>query len=100
MSVIRATVQGGKIVADVPADWPDGTVLEVGPADPPFGMSEADWPTTPEGIEDWLRWYDSLEPLILTPEDEQRIAAERRVQKEWFLAHAEERDRKLGEMFE
>ena len=28
-----------------------------------------DWSNSPEAIADWLAWYDSLEPLVFTPEE-------------------------------
>lgn len=100
MAVIRATVRDGKVVVDAPADWPDGTAVDVRPAEERIGMREEDWPTTPEGVEDWVRWFDSLEPLVLTPEDEARIAADRAERRAWFLTQADERERKLRGMFE
>ena len=100
MSVVRATVRDGKIVADAPADWPEGMPVEVLPAGKQVGVKEDEQADSPEAIEEWVRWYDSLEPLILTAEDEARIAEARRERREWFFAHAEDRDRKLREMFE
>jgi hypothetical protein len=31
---------------------------------------EEGWDNSPEGIAPWLKWYDSLQPLIFTPEEE------------------------------
>ena len=54
----------------------------------------------PESIAKWLAWVDSLEPLILTPEDEERIRQARDEQKAFELARWEERSRKLEKLFE
>jgi hypothetical protein len=100
MSAIRTTVTDGKIVLDAPADWPEGMEVVVSPAEETVGLTEEEWPETPEEIEAWLRWYDSLEPLILTPEDEARIAAARKAQKEFELATWHEQSEKLRKMWE
>jgi hypothetical protein len=81
MTAIKAIVKGGRLELDVPADWPEGTEVEIHPvgqagknADRPTTpeeeVGEEGWSNTPEAIPDWLRWYDSLEPLTLTPEEE------------------------------
>jgi hypothetical protein len=31
---------------------------------------EEGWDNSPEGIASWLKWYDSLQPLIFTREEE------------------------------
>jgi hypothetical protein len=73
MSAIRATWRNGQIVPDGPVDWPEGSRLLVEPdptsADAIEG-SEEGWSNTPEAIADWLKWCDSLQPLIFTPEEE------------------------------
>ena len=35
-----------------------------------LGVTEEEWSNTPEAIADWLKWYDSLEPLVMTPEEQ------------------------------
>ena len=102
MNAIKATWRDGRIIPLEPVDWPDGTEVRIEPLPEAesLGMREEDWPTTPEGIEQWLRWYDSLEPLIYTPEEEAAIAAARHAQKEYeksiFFEHAD----KLRKMWE
>ena len=100
MSAIRGRVAGGRIELPAPADWPDGTEVEVRPIGDTVGLTEDGWPETPEEIEVWLRWYDSLEPLILTPEDEARIAAARKAQREFELATWDEQAEKARKLFE
>ena len=52
---------------------------------------------TPEAIEVWLKWYDSLEPLIITPEEEADLAAWREKVKQYAIAQM---DRDSEELFE
>lgn len=80
MDAIKAIVQGGRLDVTVRTDWPDGTEVVVQPLarEQMFGIREEDWPETPEARAEWLRWYDSLEPLIFTPAEEAAWAAARR----------------------
>jgi hypothetical protein len=93
MTAIRATWKGGKIVPDGPVDWPEGCRLLIEPDlddSGPIGIREEDWSDSPEAIADWLAWYDSLEPLILTPEEEADLAAWRQRIKEYTIAKVRE----------
>src|SRR5262245_54922457 len=93
MDAIGATWKNGQIVPDGPVDWPEGCRLVIEPdlaASEPIGMREEDWSTSPEAIADWLAWYDSLEPLIVTPQEEADFAAWRRKVKEYTIAHMHE----------
>src|SRR5437870_3431801 len=76
MTTIHNRVRHGRIEADAPADWPDGTPVEILPlaADAGLGMREDDWPTTPEGLADLLRRWDTHEPSVLTPDEEADLA--------------------------
>ena len=40
-----------------------------------LGMSDADWPTTKEGIATLIAEWNAMVPLELTPEDEKDIEA-------------------------
>lgn len=95
MHAIRATWKNGQIVPDGPVDWPEGARLLVEPAPAP----EEDWSDSPEAIADWLRWYDSLQPLIFTDEERAAWAAERQARKEWEKAHFDEHALKLQRMW-
>jgi hypothetical protein len=57
-------------------------------------MREEDWQDTPEAIAAWLRWYDSLEPLQFTPQEEAKwqdvSQAQKEREKAAFAACAEE----------
>jgi hypothetical protein len=54
----------------------------------------------PDEIRAWLRWYHSLEPIVMTPEEEAAWEADRKTQKEFDIANAAERDRRIEGMFE
>jgi hypothetical protein len=100
MHAIKGTFIGGQIVLGEPTDWPDGTPVVIEPvADTACGMSEKDWQDTPEAIEAWLRWYDALEPLVLTPEEEAHWQAARQAQKDYEKTAFEERAEKLRRLW-
>jgi hypothetical protein len=102
MSAIKGIYKDGRVVLETPADWPEGTEVMVHPvgSEDLLGVREEDWPETPEAIAAWLKWYDSLEPLIFT--DEERVAweAARQEQKEFEKATFAERAEKLRRMWE
>jgi hypothetical protein len=98
MTAIKAIVKGGRLELEVPADWPEGTVVEIHPVGqagqnagrPMTSEEEAGeegWSNTPEAIADWLRWYDSLEPLTLTPEEETDAEAWLRKASDYAIAN-------------
>ena len=57
-------------------------------------------PETPEEIEEWIRWFHSLEPIEMTPEEEAAWEADRKLQKEFDIKNAAERDRRIEGIFE
>lgn len=71
MATIQAIVRHGKIEVDKPVPLPDGTELTIPIPDltHSIGLREEEWSDTPEAIDDWIRWYDSLEPLEFTAEE-------------------------------
>jgi hypothetical protein len=102
MNTIKATVRGGRIETDEPLDLPDGTELLI-PL--PNGTRDEcneddDRDNSLEGIAAWLKWYDSLQPLLWTDEERAALDAERQARKEWEKAHFEERGEKLQRMWE
>ena len=72
MTAIKTVVRNGRIEVSTPTDLPDGTVvsLSIAAAVEPEAISDDDWDNSPEGIADWLKWYDALEPLLMTPQEE------------------------------
>ena len=98
MKAITATWKNGQIQPDEAGDWPDGCRLRVEPLDQQesVGVREADWSNTPQAIADWLKWYDSLEPLEFTAEEEAELAAWRGRVKEYTIAKM---DKNVERMF-
>src|SRR5579875_2628072 len=83
MTAVPGTYKNGHIILDAPADWPEGcrVIVEPAPQGEPIGIREEDWPDTPEGIAAWLQWYDSLEPIEMTPQQEAEWQAARKAQR-------------------
>ncbi len=109
MTPIAATVHNGRVEVATP-DWPEGCEVLIQPLDKSgvddfqrqngpqaFGIQEGDWRTDAADKEAWLRWYDSLEPLILTPEEEGDVAAWRQQVKAHTIANM---DQRIEELFE
>jgi hypothetical protein len=97
MNAILSVVKNGRIEVDAPPDWPDGAPVRV-----ELGLSlkatDEERPETPEEIEDWIRWFQSLEPLVMTPEEEAAWEADRKAQKEFD--NSPERYRRIDGIFE
>lgn len=89
MKTITATWKNGQVKPDEAADWPDGCRLRIEPLDQAEnnGMREEDWSNTPEAIAEWLRWYESLEPLEFSAEEEADWAAWRAKVKQFSIAN-------------
>jgi hypothetical protein len=91
---ISGIYEAGRVVLKTPVDWLEGTSVEVTlvqPASNKIGMTEDDWRTDPESIAKWLKWYDSLEPLEFTPQEEADQAAWRQKVKEYDIAKSQRR---------
>jgi hypothetical protein len=83
MATMLGVIRGGRVEFDTPTRLPDGTRVRVEPAEEDKGfIREEDWPTTREGIEELIRRMESIEPIILTPEEEKQIAAARTAVRE------------------
>jgi hypothetical protein len=90
VTTIRGIVTGGRLEIVVPADWPDGTEVEILPlASRDAGDREQ---LSPEEIAAQLTRMDQLEPLALTDAERAAWEAERQARKEWeksrFAEHA------------
>ncbi len=97
MRMIKGTVKAGRLELDVPADWPDGTQVEIQPLGP--GETD-DEPMTPEEISRILAAMDKVEPFDMTEEERAAWEAERQARKEWEKAHFAEHAEKLRRMWE
>lgn len=102
MKAIRAIWKDGRIVPTQPIDWPEGTALVVEPVDESRAAEvERDLlDDTPEAIARWLAWYDTLEPLIFTPEEEAAWQAARRECRDREKSQFDERAERLKGLFE
>jgi hypothetical protein len=102
MKAIHAVWKQGQIVPSQPVDWPDGTVLTVAPIEA-AGAAESEGDILgddPASIARWLSWYETLEPLIFTPEEEAVLQAARRDGRDWEKSRFNERAEQLKGMFE
>jgi hypothetical protein len=102
VTAIKAIVKDRRLELDVPADWPDGTEVVVKPirTELTLGIREEDWPETPEASAAWLKWYDSLEPLIFTDAERAEWASARNEQKDYEKAAFFRRAEKLRGIWE
>ena len=101
MTTIKAIIRNGRIEVDEPIDLPDGTELRIPMPDlaPTLGIRDDESSDTPEAIEAWIRWYDSLEPVAFTPEERAAWDAARREQKQFELAQWQLQSQRLEELF-
>lgn len=78
--VARGIIRNGRVEVEEPINLPDGSKVIVQLPDADF---EADWDNSPQGIAEWLKWCDALQPLQITAEEEEDAAAWlNRLQKE------------------
>jgi len=89
---LTGTWRDGRILLDEPADWPEGCRIVVTPQHAQreeqwLGITEEEWPRTPEALADWLKWLDSIEPVEMTPEEEANWLAWRQKVREHELAN-------------
>ena len=89
--MIKATVKGGRLELDVPADWPDGIEVEVYPLE--SGIEDDAETMSAEEIAQTLAAMDQVEPLEITATERATWEAERegriRHEKARFAEHAE-----------
>ena len=99
MGAIKGVVRNGRIETEEPLDLPEGTevVISLAQGHPD---EEEGGDNSPEAIAAWLRWYDSLEPLIFTDEELAAWEADRRARKEWEKAHFEEYAEEMRRIWE
>jgi len=101
MKAISAIWIDGQIVPTQPIDWPEGTEVTVEPiVGGPAALAQGDiLGDDPESVARWLAWFDSLEPLELTPEEEAVWHAARQERRDWEKSRFDERAERLREMF-
>jgi hypothetical protein len=84
MSTVPGRYRDGKVVLDTPVDWADGIPVQVSPKSKKIGMTEDEWPATPEGIRQLQKTW-SFEPVELTPEEEAEWIAAREAVKKYTI---------------
>ena len=101
VTTVTGTWKNGRIILDSPTDWPDGCRVIIEPVSDvdALGIPEEDWAETPEAIAAWLRWYDSLEPLLMTPEEETKWQDALNAQKQHDVATSDERSQRVERLF-
>lgn len=101
MNATTATWKNGQILPDEPADWPEGCRLRVEPLEetPLHSQPDDERADTPEAIDAWIRWYDALEPLEFTPEEEAAWERARHEEKRLELAQWEQHSRSVERVF-
>ena len=92
MSTVPGRYHDGKVILDTPVDWADGMQVQVSPRAEKIGMSEEEWPTTPEGIEAMIKRIDALEPVDLTLEEEAEWLAAREEVKRYTIQKMNEQE--------
>ena len=85
MSTLKAFVRGRRLELEVPADWPDGTEVEIHPI-PNVVLSNDDRPMSPEEIARVLKAMEKIEPFEMTPQEEAEIEAGRKRSKDYTVA--------------
>lgn len=79
MSVIvaRGVIQHGRVEVEEPINLPDGTQVSLAISESVESEITSDevWDHTLCGVADWLRWYDALEPLVMTAREEAEAEA-------------------------
>lgn len=96
MSMVKATVQGGRIEVMAPDELPDGTevLVEVTPlARGKIGIRESEWRDDPEALADWDWWVQRIEPIELTPEEQ---AEHERFEEEFRRSNLEAVRKQMG----
>jgi hypothetical protein len=69
MNDVQGTYRGGRVEVDTPVDWPEGSRVTIIREQTALGLTESDWPDTPETRKALIEKIDAIEPLELTPED-------------------------------
>ena len=93
------TIQNGKVVSAEPIDLPDGTAVQISTTVKTQAAEDDGWDNSPEGIAAWLKWMDSLEPLVFTEQEKQAWETERLSRKEWEKANFDEEAEELSSLF-
>lgn len=72
MNITTGVIHHGRVEIEEPIDLPDGTKVSLAISELRETEVDSDdsWDHSPAGIADWLSWYDSLQPLVITKREE------------------------------
>jgi hypothetical protein len=96
--MIRGTVKGGRLEVNVPADWPDGTEVEIHPSQAPRG-ADAEVIAAAE-IARTLAAMDKVEPFEMSDAEQAAWCAERRADREREKSQFAELSERLRRMWD
>ncbi len=98
---VKGIIRNGRIEVDEPINLPDGTELRIPIPDlpPTLGIRDDEWSDAPEAIVAWIGWYDSLEPLEITPAERAAWNAARQEEKQHELGQWEKCSKRIEEHF-
>jgi hypothetical protein len=85
MTAIKAIVKGRRLEVEVPADWLDGTEVEIHPAGQEARVDQGTMST--KEIASTLAAMDKMVPFEMTDAERAAWEAERRARKEWEKTH-------------
>jgi len=92
MNTVTGRYQDGKVILDASVNWTNGMSVYVSLTTEKVGMTEAEWPTTAEGIQELIQKMRSFEPVELTPEEEAQWMAARQAVKQYSIKKMEEQE--------
>lgn len=97
---IKAIIHNGRLTIDEPVDLPEGTEVEVMVYSHPAnftlrGMTEEEQGDTPEAIERWIAMVESIPAISMSDRDWEAWQQRRKEDREWELADAVEREKRL-----
>jgi hypothetical protein len=98
MTMLRATIKGGRLELDVPLDWPDGTEVEIQPVQ--RGAIKDTTVMSQEEIDKTLAAMELIEPFEMTDYERAAWEVERRAGKERDKAQFAEDADKLRRQWE
>ncbi|MCI0536463.1 MAG: hypothetical protein L0Z50_14680 [Verrucomicrobiales bacterium] len=104
MKRVSGTYRNGTVVLDEPVDWPEGMHVEVvsdqglQAAAEDVCLDGSPWEDSPDAVQRWLGWFDSLEP-VLTAEELERFEAELRSARDEQKALLPQWEKRIANLF-
>jgi hypothetical protein len=96
--MIKGTVKDGRLELSVPADWPDGTEVEIHPLDGAAGVD--DEVIAAAEIARTLAAMEQVEPFEMSDTEQAAWEAERRADREREKAQFAEHSERLRRMWD